>query len=134
MKRSTKVENGLRESEQPAPRMDHYNAAFRGYINLNLSDEQKDLMPAWLEASDMEEEIRTWCLEGCVLSMKLDPKTGNYVASGTQRDEHNPNAGLAVTARAGHPVKALYRLLYVLSILGHASWQEVHPMADPDRW
>lgn len=127
-------ENGMRESEVPAPRMDVYNAPFKGYINVNLSDEQKDRMPAWVDSVEMDELVRFWCISGCVLSMKLDPKTGNYMASVTQRKEDSPNAGLAVTARAGHPVKALYRLLYVLDILGGGAWQEQHPMADPDRW
>lgn len=134
MKAKGKVETGLRENQQVAPRMEHYNAEFKGYINVALLDEEKDLMPAWLESVDFDEEIRYWCGDGCVLSMKLDPKTGNYMASATQRNEESTNAGLAVTARAGNPVKALYRLLYILSILGRGSWQDVRPMADPDKW
>jgi len=128
------VENGLRETEQVAPRMDHYNAAFRGYINVNLSEAQRDAMPLWLERASVNDMVKAWCAVGCVLSMKLDAKTGNFMASATQRNEESHNAGLAVTARGNHPVKALERLLYILSILGQGKWEDVQPMADPDRW
>jgi len=127
-------ENGMREGEKVAPRMDHYNADFRGYINVNLSEEQRDHLPLWLENADVEKFCKAWCATGLVLSMKLDPKTGNFMASATQRNEQSHNAGLAVTARANSPVKALQRLLYILDILGAGKWEDVQPMADPDRW
>jgi len=127
-------DNGMRETQTVAPRMDHYNAEFRGYINVNLSDEQRDHLPLWLENADIEKFCKGWCATGLVLSMKLDPKTGNFMASATQRNEQSHNAGLAVTARANSPVKALQRLLYILDILGAGKWEDVQPMADPDRW
>jgi len=127
-------DTGLRESETVAPRMDHYNAVFRGYINVNLSEEQRDHLPTWLEQADVERLCKAYCATGLVLSMKLDAKTGNFMASATQRNEQSHNAGLAVTARANSPVKALQRLLYILDILGSGKWEDVQPMADPDRW
>jgi len=134
MKRSEKVESGLRETQQVAPRMDHYNAPFKGYINVNLTENQRDALPIWLREQDITALLRGWCATGLVVSMKLDSKTGNYMASATQRNEESHNAGLAVTARGNQPVKALERLLFILSILGQGKWEDVQPMADPDRW
>jgi len=124
----------MRETQAVAPRMEHYNADFKGYINVNLSEEQRDQLPAWLEGTDISQLCKAWCATGIVLSMKLDPKTGNFMASATQRNEQSQNAGLAVTARANYPTKALHRLLYILGILGQGRWEDVQSMADPDHW
>lgn len=112
-----------------------FDAQFRGYINVPLSDEQKQAFVRWAETDSFWMVYEGAVSDGVNIAVKVDPKSEGYVASATQRREGSPNAGLCVTARAGEPVKALLRLLYVLALLGHQErWEDTQPMADPDRW
>jgi hypothetical protein len=112
-----------------------YDAAFRGYINLNLSPEQKASFEAWSQGSSPWDVLEAQVADGVNIALKLDHKGGVFLASATQRRVGSPNAGLVVTARASEAGKALSRLLFCLVILSHQErWEDVQPLADPDRW
>lgn len=112
-----------------------FNADFRGYINVDLTDAQKASFAEWSESASIWDVFGAAVDDGVNIAVKKDPKSDAYVASATQRRESSPNAGLCVTARAGEPVKAWLRLLFVLAYLGrHERWEDTQPMADPDRW
>lgn len=112
-----------------------HDAQFRGYVNLNLTDEQKGVFAAWLETSALWETLEAAVADGVNLSLKLDPKGGGCLASATQRRPGSPNAGLVVTARGRDAWTAWGRVLYCLTVLGHKErWEDTQPMADPDRW
>lgn len=109
------------------------SAQFRGFINLDLSDKQKADFPAWLDSIVQADFMDVVCTDGLVLSVKVDAKSGGYMASATQKREGSVNAGLACTARARDTVTALQRLLYTLALLGE-DWEAKQPVANPDRW
>jgi hypothetical protein len=112
-----------------------YDAEFRGYINLELSLEEKELFAGWVSSVDAPELLDRVVADGVNLSLKVDPKGSGFLASATQRREDSPNAGLVVTARAGSPGLALWRVVFSLGILyttGH--WEDRQRVADPDRW
>jgi len=106
---------------------------FRGFINVDLSDEAKEAFPAWLDAGGIDGYLDAFCRGGVVLSVKVDAKSGGYLASATDKGSGSRNEGLATTARARDPYTALARLLYVLSYLGD-DWEAVQPVAQGDRW
>jgi len=109
------------------------SAEFRGFINLDLSDEQKAAFPGWLDSIVQADFMDDYCKDGVVLSVKADSKGGGYMASATQKRVGSANAGLACTARARDSVTALQRLLYTLALLG-SDWEKTQPLANPDRW
>lgn len=112
-----------------------FNAEFRGYINMSLTDDQKSTFDQWSETMSFWDVYEGAVSDGVNIAVKIDPKSEGFVASATQRRENSPNAGLCVTARAREPVKALLRLLFTLAILNHAEkWEDLQPLADPDRW
>lgn len=112
-----------------------FDAAFRGYINVNLTPDQKAAFDKWSGSASVTEVLNTQVTDGVNVSLKWEPKSEVFVASGTQRREGSPNAGLVVTARAAEPQKAFLRLLYTLAYLSHAEkWEDLQPLADPDRW
>lgn len=112
-----------------------YDAPFRGYINLNLSDEQKTAWLKWSESASFWEALAHHVADGVNLAVKVDPKGTGFLASATQRRETSPNAGLVVTARGKDASVALSRCVYCLVILGHKErWEYTQPVADPDRW
>lgn len=112
-----------------------YDAPFRGYINLNLSDEQKVAWVAWSASESFWDALASFVADGINLAVKVDPKGSGALASATQRSEASKNAGLVVTARGQNGSIALSRLVYCLVILGHKErWEDTQPLANPDRW
>jgi len=112
-----------------------YDAVFRGYINVPLSAEQKSTFDVWFAGNSFWEVFQYAVSDGVNISVRIDPKSNGYLASATQRRVSSPNAGLVVTARASSADKAVGRLAFTLAILGHSErWEDVQPIADPDRW
>lgn len=110
-------------------------AAFRGYINLTLSQADKEAFAAWGNSSYASETLEEQIADGVNLALKRDPKGEGFLASGTQRRADSPNAGLCVTARGNSAALAWWRLVYCLYILSaHERWEDTQPLADPDRW
>ena len=112
------------------------DAEFKGYVNLVLSEADKEAFGAWAKGNDPIPTLDGVVSDGVQISVKQDRKTvGGFIASGTMRRNDSPNAGLCVTARAKAPGMALWRLLFSFTLLyrtGH--WEDTQPMADPDRW
>jgi len=111
------------------------DAPFRGYINLNLTAEEKLAFAGWYTADVALSVLGVQVAGGVNVAVKPDPKGEGFLASATQRRRSSVNAGLCVTARAGSPELSLGRLTYILAILERSeSWEETQPIADPDRW
>jgi len=112
-----------------------YDAPFRGYINVALTDEQKAQYEVWSQSASYWESLEFNVADGVNISLKVDPKSSGFLASATQRRSGSPNAGLVVTARAKDASTALGRVVYILAVLGRKErWEDSHPLADPDRW
>lgn len=112
-----------------------YDAPFRGYINVNLSEDQKAGLDAWLQTDAPWRVLETMAAAGVAVAVKIDARSGGFIASGTQRNSESDNAGLCVTSRGKSAQVALWRLIYTLAYLSTSGrWEDVQPMADPDRW
>lgn len=110
-------------------------AGWRGYVNVALTVEQKADFLEWSRTPEGWEVLRAAIDDGCVVGVKGNPSGGGFLASVTQRSPASVNAGLCVTARAAAPDVALFRVLYIVLFLGvTTSWEDVAPVADPDRW
>lgn len=111
------------------------NADFRGYINLNLSQEQKADFSGWWETESPYVTLEACVADGVNLALKRDLKGDCFLGSATQRNPESPNAGLCVTARGTSASVAWSRLLYCLWFLSRSPrWEDTQPIADPDRW
>lgn len=110
-------------------------ASWRGYINVNLSVQQKQQFDDWVRTGEPWDVFGEAVSSGCVVSVKFDSGTSACLASVTQRNAGHVNAGLCVTARGRSPDVALFRVLFIVAILTvEGSWEAAHPLADPDRW
>lgn len=111
------------------------NAEFRGYINLELSDAQKQTYTAWATSASFWEALEGFTHDGVNISLKRERKTGGFIASATQRDPNSPNAGLCVTARGKDAATAWGRVLFCLTVLSKKGrWEDTQPLSNPDRW
>lgn len=111
------------------------DAPFRGYINLNLTGEQKAAFAAWSQGEAAWNALEYHTSDGVNTSLKWVAKEGCFLASATQRRADSPNAGLVVTARGSGALLAFMRVLFCLDILSQGErWEDTQPLADPDRW
>lgn len=110
-------------------------APWRGYINLDLSRDDKEQFEAWVHTGEAWEVLAACVDAGYVVSLKANPNGGGSLASVTQRAAGHVNAGLCVTARGGTADVALFRVMFlVLRLTVEGSWEDVAPVSDPDRW
>jgi len=111
------------------------DAAFRGYVNLNLNDAEKEGYAQWANPDNVFTVFASNVALGVNVSVKRERKSDGFLASATQRDPQSVNAGLCATARAKDAVTAFGRLMYVLDILSRSeNWTDTAPLANPDRW
>jgi hypothetical protein len=111
------------------------SADFRGYLNVNLSDEQKQHFDVWSQSAAPTETLAYHVADGVNIALRREKGGETFLASATQRRNDSVNAGLCVTARGREPWIAFYRLLFILALLGHSeSWEAVQPIASSDRW
>lgn len=111
------------------------DGGWRGYINVSLTAAEKEQFEDWARTDEPWGVLEACVTSGCVCTVKRDVAGSGFLASVTQRQEGHVNVGLCVTARAGVSGKALFRVLFLVHLLGvDDSWEEHHPVADPDRW
>lgn len=110
-------------------------AQWRGYVNVELSKDDKVQFEAWTHTDDPWDVFAAAVACGYVVTVKENPNGTGAMASVTQRYAVHVNAGLCVTARASTPGVALLRVLFIVARLTvDGSWEEKAPVADPDRW
>lgn len=111
------------------------SAEWRGYINVELSADEKAQFDEWMRGSDPWDVLQEVVASGCVVTIKLNAGSTGFLGSVTQRETSSVNAGLAVTARSSDATKALFRAMFLVAKLGvHADWAASQGVADPDRW
>lgn len=112
-----------------------YDAPFRGYVNINLTPEQKGDFDRWSGEQGPWDTLEEQVGMGVNIALKLDPKGDGFLASATQRRVGSPNAGLVVTARGRTAATAWLRVLFCLHVLAmKPKWEDTQPVSDPDRW
>lgn len=127
--------NGVDKPPRKQGGMDKDNAEFRGYINVQLSDEQKAAYPQWSESASFWDVLDAQVSDGVNIALRREKGGEAFLASATQRRVDSVNAGLCVTARGRDAASAFGRVLFILAFLGHReSWEATQPIADPDRW
>ena len=108
---------------------------WRGFINVQLNPDQKAQFDDWAMTGEPFDVLGAVVSTGCHVAVKINHEGGGFMASVTQRNPASVNAGLAVSARSGEAWKALYRVLFLIAVLGvEADWGKGQSPADPDRW
>lgn len=133
---------GVNDRERDARRkgkkkeaLETYDAEFAGFINLQISEEQKEAFERWADSASPWEALEAFTVDGVAFSVKWDARSSAFMGSATQRRSGSPNAGLVTTARGGTAAKALFRTIFCVTILSRAEkWTDLQPVANPDRW
>lgn len=110
-------------------------AAWRGYVNVSLNEQQKREFEDWARTDDAWLALAEAAASGCVVGLKYLQGEACFLGSLTQRTPGHVNAGLCVTARSKTADVALLRVLFLYRVLGSdGSWEKVQAVAEGDRW
>jgi len=129
------VDKKSANGSKPAVGKNGGDAAWRGYINVELSAGLKDQFEDWSHTVAPWLTLEEVTASGCVVSVKRDGAASTFIASITQRNPAHVNAGLCITARSKEAGKALFRALFLVSVMGpDPRWEDHAGLADSDRW
>lgn len=109
-----------------------FTAQWAGYVNVELTRDDKDEFWKWYEKGMLWEDLASNLEMGRKFSFYIDEKDGSAVASVFERDTQSPNAGLTVTMRGREAMSALARVVWVVSWRLGAVWKAARPMDDLD--
>jgi len=91
-------------------------APFVGYVNITLTEQDKDDYTNWSRESDVITEAYLSLLElGYQFTVKYDKSSEVHLCSVSVWSSARPDAGLIYTARSGSPDGALLKAIYVAS-------------------
>ena len=96
---------------------------WRGYVNLSLTEKQKQGFESWGENSDVwANEIPTLLDSGYTLSVAFDAYHESAVAGLYCIDHKNENAGWKLTAHAVDAYVAVLRVIFIHCVLLEGDW------------
>jgi len=113
---------------------DRFNAPYKGFINFNPSQAQKEDFSEWADSTDFWETLYTHLRLGRKFNCALDKDGKTFCASLMERDKLSPNAGLIATARGLRPDVAAWRLFYYVGELFPQDWNALFSIDQEDRW
>jgi len=91
-------------------------APFVGYVNLTLTEKDKEDFTLWSGDNDVVDDAYFSSLElGYQFSIKQEPGKGGFMCSVSQFTVDRPDSGLIYTARSSTPAGALLKGIYVVS-------------------
>lgn len=98
---------------------------FNGFVNVNLTAEQKEAYRAWdIVDDDVWDGIAQYAVADHKFSLSYNKQNESYNATATATADHPYNAGWAVSAYGSDPYNALRVLLYKLSAVLPDNWAE----------
>jgi hypothetical protein len=111
-----------------------FKAEFKGYVNFEWSDSQKEAFGVWALEFNFWDEFNAQTAKGRRITTGYDPYHQCQVASCFERDIDSPNAGYICTARGLDGSTAISRLLYLISELMPDEWVKPTQRAKSDQW
>jgi hypothetical protein len=123
-----RIANNLRE-ELGVAKKDFTNSTFKGFINVSLSQDQKNDFQAWdVEDSDVWLGLATYGERGYRFSLTYNAGNSNWVATYTAQDGTGKNEGYCVSGFASSPYDAARVLLFKVSCVLPDVWKEYKPL------
>lgn len=111
-----------------------YSAEFVGFVNVSLTDEEKAEYEDWSVDANLWAWLNEVAADGGVVSIKLDPKSGGFMAALTHRRVGGVNEGRCVTMRSKDAAVALMRLMFVCETKLPERWSDYLQERGGDQW
>jgi len=101
------------------------NADWKGFVNVNLSPEQKEAYAAWdIADADVWDGLATYGEKGYKFTLTFNKGNSNWVATYVGTAEAGKNSGWAVTGFAKDPYNAARVLLFKVSSVLPDVWKD----------
>jgi|SRR5215208_2572185 len=113
---------------------DKFSAPYKGFVNFNPSQSQKEDFSEWADATDFWETLDSHLRLGRKFGVTQDKDGKTFCATLMERDVTSPNAGLIATARALRPDVAAWRLFFYVGELFPKDWNTIEGLSQSDRW
>jgi len=105
------------------------NSTWKGFINVNLTAEQKEAYATWdIADADVWDGLATYGEQGYKFSLTYNKSNSSWVAAYTGQDGSGKNEGYAVTGFAKDPYNAARVLLFKVSSLLPDVWKDYKPL------
>jgi hypothetical protein len=101
------------------------NPAFRGFININLTDDDRATIKASaFTAEDFDSYLMKHCDSGLKFTFSFDDYTRGFQVVATHSDKDHEDYGVFLSGRGSTPLKAFKQWCYLLNMIGESSWSE----------
>ena len=116
--------NNLREKIGVAKK-DFSDNGWKGFVNVNLTNEQKELLGSWdIQDGDVWDGIATYCETGYKITVSYNATNKSFTSTAIGGEGTGKNAGRAVSAYAPTPYQAMRTLLFKISVILPAVWTD----------
>lgn len=110
-------------------------APFVGYLNVDLTDKEKEGFIDFVEGDNFGEWLEYFCVLGWRVSVKYRQSEATHLASAMCTAVDHKLAGYVITARSAASLKAFHRVVYILWLLHQTNRQIPLPGAsEEDAW
>lgn len=103
------------------------NPSFRGFLNLNLSDEDKAIIKsAKYDESTYASDLEKWIDSGYKFTFSYDDYSHCFMVVATPQAKDHVDYGILMSGRGSTPIKALKQWVYMQTrLVGDADWTEL---------
>lgn len=114
-------------AKKPAKRQPPSNPSFKGFLNMNLSDEDKAILKATTYDEAMwQGDLEKWIDNGFKFTFSEDTYNHCFQVIGTRQDKDHKDFGILLTGRGSTPIKAFKQWVYVQTrLIGEADWVDL---------
>lgn len=103
------------------------NPSFRGFLNLNLTDEDKSIIKstAYDEAT-WQGDLEKWIDNGFKFTFSADTYNHCFQVVGTRQDKEHVDFGIFLSGRGSTPIKSFKQWVYMQTrLVGDADWVDL---------
>jgi len=113
--------------KKPSKKPPSANPDFRGFININLTDEDKSSIKSiTYEPSDAFMDLDRLSDDGFKLTFSYDDYNRCYQVIAARKDRDNPDYGIMLAARGSTALKALRQWMYIQDrLIGESTWTDM---------
>lgn len=135
MPHKTNHRRAAEEQRSRKPKSDKYKLPHAGFVDVSLTQEQKDTLKDELMSYDEAMSFVEACLlESFKMTLTYTPKQHLATASLIDKDPDSPSAGKCLTARAPHIIGALTLLQFKHVVVLDAQWERAAEIPQKPVW
>lgn len=114
---SRPTENAVERRSKPS-----FEREFKGWVNINLTDDMKLGFHAWCEARDLDQEMTWLAKNNYRLSVYWDEYNDTFAASLTCWNKETNQFGYSLSMRGASSLMALWRVIYTHVAITEGDW------------